>query len=149
MNIMLIASSGGHLSELKKIYLYKEEKNIVITEKTNKKINRNNVEYLVYGSRKNKIKYPFIFLYNFFLSFKYLKKYKPNLIISTGAHSCVTFFWLAKFFKIKTIYIESFARVNTPSLTYKLIKNQIDVLIVQHKSMLEVYPNAIYLGSVY
>ena len=149
MKVMLIASSGGHLSELKKIYLYNDENNIIITEKTNKEIKRKNVDYLIYGSRNNKFKYPFIFLYNSYLSLKYLRKYQPDIIVSTGAHSCVSFFWLAKFFKIKTIYIESFARVNSSSLTYKLIKNKIDILIVQHKEMLEIYPNAIYLGSVY
>ena len=81
----------------------------------------------------------------------YLYRYRPKYLISTGAHSCVPFFIIAKIIlpRIKTIYIESFAKVNSPSMTYNFIKNKCDVVIVQHQELLDIYPNSVYLGGVY
>ncbi len=144
--IMLVSSAGGHFSELQKLDVFNDS--IVVTEKT-KNIDNPSYLYLKYSSRQNKFKYPFIFLYNCFLSLKYILKYKPEIIISTGAHSCVSFFYLAKLFKIKTIYIESFAKVYTPSLTYKLIKPVCDYVIVQHEELQQVYQGSLYFKGVY
>lgn len=142
--IMLVSSTGGHFSELQHLDVFNDPNNIIVSEKKHERCLP-----LIYGSRSNMLTYPFIFIRNCFRAYKYIKKYKPWLIISTGAHSCVPFFWLAKVFKIKTIYIESFAKVTTPSLTYKLIKNCCDVVVVQHEQMQDVYPGSIYLGGVY
>ena len=147
--IMLISSAGGHYGELQKIEEFNNDNNIIITEKTKYIKDRKNQYYIKYGSRKNKIKYPFIFIFNSIKSFYFLLKFKPNIIISTGAHSCVSFFYLAKLLKIKSIYIESFAKVNNPSLTYNIIKNKADVVLVQHEELLNVYENSKFIGGVY
>lgn len=148
---MLVASAGGHLAELQKLALANHPDSIVITEKTDS-INNPNYKYLRYGTRSKIFVYPFIFMSNFMRAMYYLLRYRPKYLISTGAHSCVPFFIIAKTFpkrSIKTIYIESFAKVNSPSMTYNFIKNYCDVVIVQHQELLDIYPNSVYLGGVY
>lgn len=147
---MLVASAGGHLAELQKLALANHPDSIIITEKTDS-INNPNYKYLRYGTRSKIFVYPFIFMSNFMRATYYLYRYRPKYLISTGAHSCVPFFSIAKFIlpRIKTIYIESFAKVNSPSMTYNFIKNYCDVVIVQHQELLDIYPNSVYLGGVY
>ncbi len=57
--------------------------------------------------------------------------------------------FLAKLFGKKLIYIESFARVYDGSKTGKLLYKYADLFIVQWESLKEVYPKAIYGGSIY
>lgn len=147
---MLVASAGGHLAELQKLALANHPDSIIITEKTDS-VNNPNYKYLRYGTRSKIFVYPFIFMSNFMRAMYYLYRYRPKYLISTGAHSCVPFFSIAKIIlpRIKTIYIESFAKVNSPSMTYNFIKKNCDVVIVQHQELLDIYPNSVYLGGVY
>lgn len=56
---------------------------------------------------------------------------------------------IAKFFRRKLIYIESFAKISSPTLSGKLLYKFADQFYVQWESMLEVYPKAIYKGGIY
>jgi len=57
--------------------------------------------------------------------------------------------YLGKIFGSKIIYIETIANVNKKTATGKLIYPIADLFIVQWKEMLEVYPRAVYGGSIY
>ena len=54
-----------------------------------------------------------------------------------------------KIFKRKIIFIESFAKVNSPTLTGKLVYKFADRFYVQWEEMKEFYPNALYEGGIY
>ena len=56
---------------------------------------------------------------------------------------------LAKLFRKKLIYIESFAKVTTPTETGKFLYKYADRFYVQWDSMKKFYPNAICLGGIY
>ena len=83
------------------------------------------------------------------LAWKVLRKERPNLIISSGAAVAVPFFYVGKFFKAKTIYIEVFDRIDKPTLTGKLVYPVTDRFVVQWKELKKVYPKAVYLGSIF
>ncbi len=148
--ILFVSSGGGHFAELKKLnQVMSDHETIIVTEKkatwNHKKINYT----LFKGSRENKLKFLFVLLLNSIKSLFILIRVRPKIIISTGAHSCVAFFYLGKLFRCKIIYIESFAKVTSPSLTYKLTKRVIDVLFVQHEELIDIYPGSLYIGGVY
>ena len=82
------------------------------------------------------------------LSFKILNKERPDLIISTGAGIAVPFIYIAKIFKIKTIYIESLTRVEKLSLTGKLIYPIVDLLLVQWPELEKKYSKAKFKGQI-
>ena len=85
-------------------------------------------------------------IYNFFTSLKIFLKERPDFVISTGALATIPMCIIAKIFRKKVIFIESFAKVNSPTLTGKLIYKFADQFYVQWEDMLKVYPKGIYKG---
>ena len=86
---------------------------------------------------------------NTFRSLCIFIKERPDVIITTGVLAIIPMCLLAKVFKRKLIYIESFAKVTTPTETGKLMYRFADQFYVQWPQMQESYPNAIYLGGIY
>ena len=76
-------------------------------------------------------------------------KIRPQYIVTTGTHTAVPICYIAKFFGSKVIFIETFANSETKTLSGKLVYPIADLFIVQWKSMLKLYPNAIYGGWIY
>lgn len=150
MKILAVSSAGGHFAELKMITsnLSNEFDITIITED---KVSDESVDYFIpYSTRSNKLKYIIDFLKNMRLAYKHLKIINPDKIISTGAHNAFYYFLIGKiFFKTTNIYVESFAKVEAKSLTYKISKHFIDTNIVQHEKMMDVEPGSEYFGGVY
>lgn len=153
--VLFISSTGGHLEELFQLKPTMEKHDyFIITErnKTNeilKEKYKGRVGYLVYGTRKNIIKYAFVMFINFFRSFAYYLKVKPNIIITTGTHTAVMMCYIGKFFGAKVVYIETFANRESKTLAGRLVYPIADLFIVQWKEMLKKYPKAQYFGGVY
>lgn len=149
MKVLFVSSAGGHFSELKKLKMtMKSFESIIVTEKTD--FMDGEVHYFIkYSSRHNLFKYFFYTVLNIFKIFKILKKEKPQIIVSTGAHTAFYFFLIGKLYHTKNIYIESFARVTEKSLTWKISGKVIDKVIVQHPELKEKYPEVEYFGGVY
>jgi UDP-N-acetylglucosamine:LPS N-acetylglucosamine transferase len=61
---------------------------------------------------------------------------RPNLIVSTGSEIAIPFFYLAKFLPIKTLFVESWCRVRTPSGTARLVYPVADRFLVQWEPLL-------------
>ena len=74
---------------------------------------------------------------------------KPDIVISTGALAVIPLCLLAKLFRRKLIFIESFAKVSSPTKTGKLLYKYADRFYVQWPQMKEFYPDAICLGGIY
>ena len=153
--VLFISSTGGHLSELLQLKpLFEKYDYHIITEqdkstKTLKDIYDNKIDYLLYGTRKKPFKYFFVCIFNFFKSLFLYIKIRPKYIISTGAHTAVPICYIGKLFGSKIIFIETFANINTKTLTGKLIYPISNLFIVQWEEMLKLYPKAIYGGSIY
>jgi UDP-N-acetylglucosamine:LPS N-acetylglucosamine transferase len=86
---------------------------------------------------------------NTYRAFGVLKKERPDLIISCGAAVAVPFFYVGKLFGAKLIYIEVFDRIDSPTLTGKLVYPITDKFIVEWEEMKKVYPKAVNLGSIF
>ncbi len=150
--ICLISSSGGHFEQLLCLRPLGEKNDIfIVTEKTkyNKKDKKIN-HYVMQVNRKE----PLFILKMFCIFVKSLIIYlveRPDVIISTGVLSAIPMLMIGHFFKKKVIYIESFAKITSPTMTGKLIykKHIADRFYVQWESMKEFYPDAIYLGGIY
>ena len=153
--VMFISSMGGHLTELMQLKsLFNKYDYKIVTEKHKSTIGlkdeyKDKIEYLSTGNRNNMFKYIFTLPYNFIKSFILFIKFKPDIVITTGAHTCVAMCYFAKLFRKKVIYIESFANIETKTLTGKLIYPIADVFVVQWKSMLKFYPKAKYEGWIF
>lgn len=67
---------------------------------------------------------------------------RPDMVVSTGAGVAVPFIVLAKLLGIRTVFIESFTRVDDLSLSAKLVLPFIDKLYVQWEELQARYPQA-------
>lgn len=144
------ASSGGHFEQLMMLEpLFQKYDSFIVTEKTDYSINVPvKMYYMLQVNRKEKKFIPAM-VRNVFRSVSILRKEKPDVIISTGVLAMVPLCLLGKLFGKKLIYIESFAKVSTPNLSGKILYKYADRFYVQWEQMLEVYPEAVYLGGIY
>lgn len=153
--ILFISSTGGHFSELMKLKPIMDKCNYhIVTEKTDTNKNlkekyNDKINFLVYGTRKNKLLYPFVLLINSFISLFLFLKFKPQIVITTGTHTAGPMCCIAKLFRKKVIYIETFANRNSKTATGKILYHIADTFVVQWEEMLEIYPNAKYWGWIF
>jgi UDP-N-acetylglucosamine:LPS N-acetylglucosamine transferase len=151
--VMFICSVGGHLTqmlELKKIF--NDYDYTLVTDKndvTKPLKEKYNMEYVVYGSREFPLKYMFIFPYNILKSIFFFIKHRPDVIITTGAHTAVPMCYLGWLFRKKVIFIESFSKRTSPTMAGKLVYPIATKFVVQWESMKEVYPKAEVWGWIY
>ncbi|USK28393.1 polysaccharide biosynthesis protein [Bacillus sp. CMF21] len=149
--ITLISSTGGHWSQITELYKILNEKNHVleiITEKNNTNKDKKNIIFLRQQDRKNKY-FIFILVANILNSLRLVIKRRPNYVISTGAGVTLPYLLFAKLFGAKIIFIESFAKINSPTITGRIVYKFADEFFVQWPEMLEYYPKALYKGSLY
>ncbi|MGD7043168.1 PssD/Cps14F family polysaccharide biosynthesis glycosyltransferase [Jeotgalibacillus proteolyticus] len=151
MKICFAASSGGHFEQLMMLKnIMQVNESFILTEKTNYSSDSDQIKtyYVTQINRKEILLLPKIFI-NFIKVFYIFVKEKPEVFISTGALSVIPLMLIMKLFKRKVIFIESFSKIETPTLTGKLAYKISDIFVVQWEEMLKVYPKAVYGGSIY
>ncbi|WP_096360710.1 PssD/Cps14F family polysaccharide biosynthesis glycosyltransferase [Sulfuricaulis limicola] len=89
---------------------------------------------------------PLKYLLNAWQSFWLVVKHRPELVISTGAGMVIPTCLIAKVLGARLVFIETAARVNTPSRTGKFLYRFADEFYVQWEPLLKVYPKARHGG---
>ena len=153
--VIFISSMGGHLNELLQLKPLFDRCDYTIITETNPTLDSlkttygNRVKTLLYATKAHMGKYSFIFPMNILISFWYFITIRPDAVVTTGTHTAVPLCFIAHLFKRKVIYIETFANATTATAAGKIVYKIADVFYVQWPTMLEVYPNARYAGSVF
>lgn len=151
IKICFAASSGGHYEQLLMLKpLMEKYDSFVITEKTNysAETKGEKIYYLNQVNRKEK-KFICTMIQNVWKSIGIYRKEKPDVIICTGVLAMIPICMISKMMGKELIYIESFAKVTSPTETGKLLYKFADRFYVQWESMLKFYPKAVYLGGIY
>ena len=152
LKICFAASTGGHFEQLMMLKpLMKKYDSFILTEKTDYEVkNNNNIKIYKVNQVNRKQK---LFVINMFInsikSCAIFLKEKPDLVITTGVLAMIPMCLIAKLFRKKLIYIESFAKISSPTLTGKFLYKYADRFYVQWEKLLDIYPNAIYKGGIY
>lgn len=151
MKICFIASSGGHFEQLMMLKpLMNKYQSFIVTEKTNYLVDQSGHKfYYLKQVNRQEFKFLYYMIYNTLKTLQIFLKERPDIIISTGALATIPMCIISKLFRKKIIFIESFAKINSPTLTGKLIYKFADKFFVQWESMEEFYPDAIYEGGIY
>ena len=123
IKVCLVGSSGGHLTHLYmlKPFWHDKERFWVTFDKEDAR-----------GLLKGETMYPCYYPSN-----------------SSGAAVAVPFFYVGKLYGAKLIYIEVFDRIDSSTVTGKLVYPITDRFIVEWEEMKKVYPKAINLGSIF
>lgn len=85
---------------------------------------------------------------NTWLAFQVLRRESPTHIVSTGAAVAVPFFYLGRLFGCRLIYLEVFDRIDSPTLTGRLVRPVTDHFLVQWPEQARLYRGATVVGSV-
>lgn len=160
-NVMFACNVGGHFSQMMALYkLFGQYNSVLVTD--NERATRDmpqlknvkDIEVISSGrenvkpNRSSRVSYLYGYLRSFFILRKVWKKYRPKVIVSTGSNVAVPLFWIGKFYGSKLIFIETRAKVYTPSLTGRLVRRFADQIYVQWPEMMEIYPEAKYCGTL-
>lgn len=151
IKICFAASSGGHYEQLLMLKpLMEKYDSFVITEKTNysAETKGEKIYYLNQVNRKEK-NFIWTMIQNVWKSIGIYRKEKPDVIICTGVLAMIPICMISKMMGKELIYIESFAKVTSPTETGKLLYKFADRFYVQWESMLKFYLKAVYLGGIY
>ncbi len=143
---VVVASGGGHLTEallaIEGVPLRATIATLELphTAKTLKGVGWKH--YYLVDPHGNVIKY----LKNFVQSLLLVLRDRPDYVISTGAGMAIPTCVIGKLLGAKLIFIETAARVTTPSRTGRLLYPLADLFLVQWEPLLKDYPKAKYGG---
>jgi len=82
------------------------------------------------------------------ISIKLLRKYKLQGVVSTGPGIALVPFLILNIFGVKTIFIETFCRFHSRSVTGRIMYKIASRFLVQNKELLSLYPKAEYCGRL-
>ena len=147
MKIAYVTSEGGHLTEL----LYLSSKingpdDFFVTFESPRTLALPIKKYLVpdFWSRPTKIISAMVSM------IKIIHEEKPDVMISTGSEIAIPFFYLGKLLGIKTVFIESYTRVNEATITGMLVYPLTNIFLVNWEELLPKYgKRAKFWGSMF
>ena len=149
--ICFAASSGGHLEEVLLLSpLMDRYSSFILTEKTrySADIPGRQVYRLRQCSRRDVLLLPEM-IWNALVSLYVFIRERPDAVITTGVLAVIPFCLVMKLFGKKLIFIESFAKITSPTRTGRFLHRFADRFYVQWEPMLEFYPDAVWLGGLY
>jgi len=149
LKICLACSAGGHLTEemyLKDCYSKRQHFFITFRRQDTSDLAKTEKVYFVEDPGRN----PASLVKCIVQSLRVLSKEKPDVVLSTGAGVAVSACYIAKLLLgAKVIFLESFCRVEEPSLAARLVYPIADLFMVQWPQMLGKYgPKAVYRGAI-
>ena len=144
--ILVIGAGGGHLTEALLATEGVDAQRIFVTFKLphTSDLLKDVKHYYLLDPHTSLWKYGVNAIQSTFL----MLRERPQYIVNTGGGISIASSFIGKIFGTKLIFVESGARVNTPSKTGQLMYKYADIFIVQWKPMLKHYPDAVYGGPL-
>src|SRR5437016_14195844 len=130
--ICIVSSCGGHLTEVRTLRAAYDdcEHFYVINKRASVPADMKGKTYFIRHSERD-----LLFFVNLWEAWRILRKEQPSLILSTGAGPVVPFALVGKLLGIRTIFIETFNRVNEPSLSGRIMYHLADRFFYQWQSL--------------
>jgi beta-1,4-N-acetylglucosaminyltransferase len=149
LKLCMACSAGGHLTEmvhLKKCYSKYSRFFITFKRIDTEEFSKKEKVYFVPDPGRN----PMNFLKCVFQTFNILLKEKPDVVVSTGAGVAIPACYMSKFLLgSKIIFVESFCRIEEPSLSGRIVYPISDMFLVQWFKLLKKYGGkAVYRGAI-
>ena len=149
MKVALVCSSGGHLTQLHQLKPFWEKHDrFWVTFKlpdSESLLDREDVVWAHYPTTRNVRNA----LRNFGLALRVLSRRRPDLLVSDGAGVAFPFFLVARLLRIKTVYIEVYDRIDSPTLTGRLCRPLTNLFLVQWEEQKRFYPRAQVIGRLF
>lgn len=146
MKICIVASDGGHLTEVMMLKNIFEEYDFFVISYPSIRVNAFAFKkYLVPRFTRNLFK----LLSVFWLVLVAFIRERPRIVISTGSEIAIPVFLVAKLFRAKTVFIETMTAIEKATLTGRILYGFSDKFFVQNQESLEAYgPRAEFHGGL-
>jgi beta-1,4-N-acetylglucosaminyltransferase len=144
--ICIVSSCGGHLTEIRMLLpIYSSYDHIyVLNDKAILANDMKDKTYFITHSERD-----WKFFKNLREAFSIIRKEKPALLMSMGAGPIVPFSIVGRYiFGIQTIYIESIAGVEKPTLTGRIMYYLADFFYYQWPSLKSYFPKGECIGTL-
>ena len=145
MNLCIISSCGGHLTEIRCLRSVYDRYNVtyILNDKAIlPKDMETNTYFVTHSERDVKT------LKNFYEFFRLFKVLKPKVILTTGAGPAIPAGIVARLLNIKVIYVETITRITKPSLTGYLMRYIATHLFYQWRELSKFFPKGTYIGPL-
>lgn len=149
--VLFVSSAGGHLAQLMQFSkLFDKYDYLIVTERIPSSLVLDkfySVSFVKKREGGRGVGFWLVFIFNAFISLKIILKYKPDVIVTTGSYIAIPFLIYGKIFRIKSVFLLSYARILSKAKSANIAYYLADVFIVQWESALKNYKKAIYLGG--
>lgn len=147
LRVGIVSSVGGHLSEVLELLpeLLPHDLFFVLNDAApwRRELDAFRRYRIVHAERDVRL------LINLVEAARILRRERPDVLISMGASPAVPFFTLGRLWGAQTIFIESFAAVEKPTLTGRLLHPVAHHFFVQWPALLSSLPRACYAGPIF
>ncbi len=149
MRALLVGSSGGHLAQLMQLKPWWEQHDrLWVTFQKPDAISLLAEEKTEWAFQPTTRNIPNL-VRNLKLSWTVLRRFRPDVVVSTGAGVAFPFFVLAKLLRMKTVYVEVYDRIDSRPLTSRLCYPFTDLFLVQWAEQQGMYPKSKVIGRLF
>jgi len=149
VKVLLVSSSGGHLSQLLCLRKWWEaHERMWVTFDTDDAVSKLEGEQVVWAHHPT-TRNARNLLRNSALAWSTMSQFRPDVIVTTGAAVAVPFFWMRHHFRATSIYLEVFDRIDSRTLTGRLCQPVTDLFLVQWPEQQHLYRSSVVLGPVW
>ena len=147
--MLLVCSTGGHLLQLVALReAWKEHSHVWVTFDKSDARSLLAGERVVHAYGPTNRNVPNL-LRNLGLAWRVLRRVRPRTIVTTGAGVAVPFAWIGRALGARVVYVESFTRIEGPSLSCRLIAPVASRVYAQWPELTKALPRARYVGNVF
>ncbi len=148
LRVCLVASAGGHLSQLLRLadsWKGYEAVYVTTTEVMQNKLSKYGKVYIVGECNRQ---HPLRVIVVLIRCINIIFRERPDVVISTGAAAGCMVCFLSKLLGAKIIWIDSITNVERISLSGRMVRHIADLFLVQWPELAEQYSNVEYAGEV-
>ena len=153
-DVLLVCSTGGHLLQLLALReAYEPESHVWVTfDKSDaRSLLRDEHVVFAYGPTNRTFGLTAVrnTMRNLALAWRLVGATRPAVVLTTGAGVAVPFAWVGRLRGARVVYVESFTRIDGPSLSCRLIRPVAARVYGQWPEFVRAVPRARYLGNVF
>jgi hypothetical protein len=146
--VLLVGSSGGHLAQLIRLEpWYRSHQRRWVTFDKPDALSLLRDEDVVWAHHPTTRNIPNL-LRNLVVAWRELRSHRPDVVISTGAGVAVPFFLLARLRRIPTVYVEVFDRIDSATMTGRLVHPLTTCFCVQWPEQQHLYQGSHVIGPL-
>ncbi|MGC4749390.1 UDP-N-acetylglucosamine--LPS N-acetylglucosamine transferase [Micromonospora sp. DT201] len=146
--LLLVSSSGGHLAQLLALRpWYERWRRCWITFDTPEVVSLLDGEEVVPAYHPTTRNVPNL-MRNTVLAWRVLRSRRVAAVVTTGAGVAFPFVLLAWLWRVPTVYIEVYDRIDTATVTARLCRPFLSAMLVQWDEQRRQYPEATVVGTL-